>query len=137
MILCNRAKQTVLSVKRVLYESDSSESEFSDGNESINSNSDDDEIMEISDENQNLIPLDISECKIGMWVKVVYEGELFIGKVQGKQNNSVEVQCLEHPFGIKNHQDMEKDSVHYDKVFSCGDCEPRLVKVGRTWKWTY
>ena len=43
---------------------------------------------------------------------------------------------MEHPFGIKHHQDMEKDSVLYNEVFLYDDCDPRLEKVGRKWKWT-
>ena len=74
--------------------------------------------------------------------RVLYESDLselrlFIWKVQGRQNLAVEVQCLEHPFGVRHHQNMEKDSVHYNEVFLCEDCKPKLEKVGRKWKLTY
>ena len=135
MILCARSKQQT--AKRVLFESDLSEDDSSDEYQSSNYSESDVEMPDESQLNKQLKPMDISECKVGMWVKVVYEGEIFIGKVQGRQNLAVEVQCLEHPFGIRQHQNMEKDSVHYNEVFHCDDCKPKLEKVGRTWKWTY
>jgi len=63
------------------------------------------------------------------------EGKVLIRKVQRKQNLSVEVQCLEHPFG-NTIKIWEKIQCFITKYFLCDDCDPRLEKVGQ-WKWTY
>ena len=49
------------------------------------------------------------------------------------------VRCLEKPFGIKEPKDMnpEVDAVYYDVVYETEDIEPKLVKIKRSWKWTY
>ena len=31
----------------------------------------------------------------------------------------------------------EVDAVYYDVVYETGDIEPKLVKIKRSWKWTY
>ena len=74
--------------------------------------------------------------KVGHWVKVVYEGETFIGKVIEKKGGESRVQYLPKPFGIKEPQQMEKEAIFYEHVFFCEE-RPKLHKVGRTWKYVY
>ena len=47
---------------------------------------------------------------ISQWVKVLYEGEVFLGKVLNKQNNIVLVQGLSKPFAITEPQDLEREN---------------------------
>ena len=50
---------------------------------------------------------------ISQWVKVLYEGEVFLGKVLNKQNNIVLVQGLSKPFAIAEPQDLERENYVY------------------------
>ncbi len=86
----------------------------------------------------SLKELTYDNVSTGQWVKVLYEDEVFLGKVQRKVNNECCVQCLEKPFGVKEPQSLEKDSraVFYEKVYET-DVQPKLTKVGRGWKYTY
>ena len=86
---------------------------------------------------EELTPIEVKNCQVGMWVKGIYEGETFIGKVQQKTDVAIEVRCLEHPFGINHYQEMENDAVFYEKVYSNDGCQPRLEKVGRKWMRPY
>ena len=44
--------------------------------------------------------LDLKDIHYGMWVKVKYEGEIFLGKVLSAVNNQTQGRCLKLPFGI-------------------------------------
>ena len=67
----------------------------------------------------------------------IYKEEKFIGKVVNIANGQVAVQCLTKPLGINTPQDFEKhDSVYYETVYYTS-ITPKLVKVGRGWKWIY
>lgn len=74
----------------------------------------------------------------GMWVKVKYEDEVFLGKVLLIKNHQAQVRCLQKPFGVREPQEFEReeDAVFYVTVFSC-DVQPEMVKVGRKWLWRY
>ena len=81
----------------------------------------------------------MDDAKDGGWVCVVYEDEVFTGKVVGKPvNGQVCVRYLEHPFGVAQPQNFEKEShaIYYHKIFYA-KCEPFQVLVGRAWLWTY
>lgn len=87
---------------------------------------------------EDLQPLEHNDVNIGQWVKVVYEEELFVGKVLKKAGGETLVQCLEKPFGIREPQCLERenDSVYYRDVYQA-DVTPQLKKVGRCWKYNY
>ena len=98
---------------------------------------------EIESETTSTIPgetkeLNYDDVTVGQWAKVLYEGEVFLGKVLQKENNEYFVQCLEKPYGIKEPQMLEKEhqSAFYDRVFEAG-VRPKLTRVGRGWKYTY
>lgn len=83
--------------------------------------------------------MSMNDAKDGKWVCVLYENEVFIGKVLGKPENSqVRVRCLELPLGVVQPQKFEKEHcvVYYHKIFYAL-CEPFQVSVGRAWLWTY
>ena len=86
---------------------------------------------------------DVAEGKT--WVKVLYEGEIFIGKVvrigiNGK-NNRKEccVRCLKKPYitGFKG-SEFESDNymVFYDCVYRVKN-EPYIKRMGRGFQWVY
>lgn len=85
------------------------------------------------------IELDLADVKSGMWVKVTYEEEWFLGKVVEKFDTRCSVRCLEKPFGVREPQNMEpeKHTVVYDKVYDTEGIVPKQVYIKRTWKWTY
>ena len=89
--------------------------------------------------NGELNELSEEEVKINDWVKVIYEGEIFLGKVQKIVKGQFEVRCLNLPFGIRKYQDLEKetDAVFYKKVYSNDNCIPKLQKCGRGWRYLY
>lgn len=120
----------------------SDESDESDVSGSSDSSSDDGD-KEMETETASTIPTELKELtycnvSIGQWVKVLYEGEVFLGKVLKKENNEYFVQCLEKPYGIREPQTLEKEcqSAFYEQVFET-DIQPKLTKVGRGWKYTY
>ena len=83
--------------------------------------------------------MSIDDAKDGKWVCVLYEDEVFIGKVVGKPvNGQVRVRCLEHPLGVSKPQKFEKEShvIYYHEIFHA-QCEPFQVSVGRAWLWNY
>ena len=84
--------------------------------------------------------MESEQVKIGMWVKVVYEGEKFLGKVTDVKNGYYAVRCLERPFCIGQPQQFEKESqvIYYDEVYKT-DVKPTLaMNNNRGWrKWTY
>ena len=57
-----------------------------------------------------LIEILYDSVLISQWVNVLYEGEMFLGKVLNKQNNTVLVCCLSKPFGITEPQDFEREN---------------------------
>ena len=88
--------------------------------------------------NSDLIEVPIGEVELNQWVKVMYEDEVFIGKVIKKRERAVRVRCLTHPFGIAIPQDLERegDAVDYTTVYQC-NVLPKWVADGRSYKYTY
>ena len=80
----------------------------------------------------------MAKVKEGMWVKVLYEDEWFIGKVEKNAGSCCAVRCLTKPFGVHEPQDMEPedDAVFYEKVYGV-EVKPTLKRIGRAWKWDY
>ena len=63
------------------------------------------------------------------WVKVVYEGEIFLGKIQNVHpTGKCLVKCLDRPFGVDEgkFQDLESDEVWFDVVYVT-DVEPAFL----------
>ena len=75
---------------------------------------------------------------ISQWVKVLYEGEVFLGKLLNKENNTVLVRCLSKPSGITEQRDLERenDVVYHNHVYH-KKVNPMLLQVGHIWKYTY
>ena len=108
------------------------------------SSSDEEDISSESDAEENnehvahLKLLPYSKVKEGDWVKVVYEGEVFLGKTMKKQAGEVLVRCLEKPFAVGGPRNLKREdsSVFYELV-----CEanviPELKQFGRAWQYTY
>ena len=76
------------------------------------------------------------------WVKVVYEEEIFLGKIETILPNEIDkfrVRCLSLPFGIREYQDFEPEykTVCYPKVYSNDNNVPKLEKIGRKWQYLY
>ena len=82
------------------------------------------------------MPRPISTVKKGDWVVVIYEEEKLIGKVANVVNGQAATQCLTKPLGINTPQDFEADTIYYETVYYT-PITPKLVKVGRGWKWSY
>ena len=80
-----------------------------------------------------------TDVKVGMWVRVIFEDEWYLGKVMEKNGAICNVRCLEKPFGIKEPQDMEheKYTMPYDTVYEADGINPSQIAVGRCWKWVY
>ena len=57
-----------------------------------------------------LIEIPYDSVSISQWVKVLYEGQVFLGKVFNKQNNTALVCCFSKPFGITEPQDFEQEN---------------------------
>ena len=97
-------------------------------------------------ETAELTKIPIDEVKEGEWVKVKFEEQLFIGKVEASENQEgkkrrkfVRVRCLELPYPIRKPQGFEKgrDACDYTEVYHCIE-KPKLVADGRrVWKWLY
>ena len=91
-----------------------------------------------------LVPIPIKNVSCGDWVKVIYIGTPFIGKVipdlvtSKKVKKHVRVRCLKHPYGVRKPQLMEPEdeAADYSKVYQCLET-PKLEKVGRVWMWNY
>ena len=88
-------------------------------------------------------PLYYDHVKAGMWVVVLYEEKMFIGKVQYKQGDEVNVRCLALPFGINIPQEFEPgEGIFYDKVYKT-DITPMQTQMDkdgkqkRKWFWVY
>ena len=60
------------------------------------------------------------DVKIEQWVKVSYEGELFLGKVRSKSSTHCLVWCLNMPYGIDIPQELERenDAIYYSEVYA-------------------
>ena len=116
-------------------ENDSEETSDSDEESNINDLSDQ---GSLSARMEHLNPLEYNNITVGQWVKVMYEEELFIGKVLKKTGGETLVQCLQKPFGIREPQCLERenDSVYYQDVYQA-DVTPQLQKVGRCWKYNH
>ena len=85
-----------------------------------------------------LIEIPYDSVSISQWVKVLYEGQVFLGKVFNKQNNTALVCCFSKPFGITEPQDFEQenDVVYYNHVYHTR-ITPILSPYGCSWKYTY
>ena len=81
----------------------------------------------------------LSQTKqLGDYVVVIYEEQKFIQKMMSIMNGQAAVKCLlNKPLGVNTPQDFEKDdSVYYVIVYYIS-IFPKLVQVGRGWKWIY
>ena len=79
----------------------------------------------------------MSSVNKGDWVVVIYEQEKFIEKVMNIVNGQAAVQCLTKSLGVNILQVFEKDDyVYYETVYYTS-ITPKLVQVGRGWKWIY
>ena len=87
-----------------------------------------------------LIPLEYEEVLLRQWVLVIYEEEVFIGRVlnKNKEDKKYEVLCLEKLYIIREPQKMEKEVVWYSTVYKAKD-EPELKKMegSRLYKYIY
>lgn len=91
-----------------------------------------------------LVPIPIRNVSCGDWVKVIYFGTPFIGKVipdlvtSKKVRKHVRVRCLKYPYGVRKPQvmELEDEAADYSKVYQCLET-PKLEKVGRVWMWNY
>ena len=75
------------------------------------------------------------------WVKVVYDGNIFLGKIQNIHEKQCLVRCLDRPFGVDEGkcQDMEpeNDAVWHDNVYIT-DVEPVMIQeTGKRGRWRY
>jgi len=73
------------------------------------------------------------KVRVGDWVKVLFEGELFIGKVVAKASSACCVRCLKMPYqaGCNGTPfEREKDAVYYNSVYAVRN-HPVLKKIGR------
>ena len=76
--------------------------------------------------------MNIDDVKIEQWVKVSYESELFLGKVQSKSSTHCLVRCLNMPYGTDSPQELERenDAIYYSEVYAT-TVTPELKKDGR------
>ena len=116
-----------------------------DGPDNSGSEVTESEIMDSEDDDSGnsfnesgISPLMYTGTTVGQWVKVLYEGEVFIHKILQKTAGETMAQCLEKPFGIEELQKLEKeqDAVLYENVYQC-DVIPKLQKEGGGWKYSY
>ena len=118
-------------VMKVEESSSSDEEDTSSGNENNA-----EEIDENLDTNLKLLPY--SKVNEGDWIKVIYEGEVFLGKVIKKQAREFLVRCLEKPFAIGGPNKLEReDSVIFYKQVYEANVVPELKKFGRVWEYAY
>ena len=132
-------------------EEEDSQDEKEDGEEEEESITNED--YEIGESSKSTSPtkipltkIPLSKVEIDDWVKVKYEGELFIGRVIPGQKDDgskqikkhVRVRCLNLPYGIHEPQDFERenDAVDYTEVYECTE-KPVGVQVERAFKWLY
>ena len=89
-------------------------------------------------DDHGLIGIPYDSVSISQWVKGLYEGEVFLGKVLDNQNNAVLVRCLNRPFGITEPQDFKRENgvVYYNRVYH-KKVTPLLSAVGHNWEYTY
>ena len=103
-------------------ESEVTDSEVTDSEDNDSENSINESDKSRNDEeltNSTLSRLIYTDTSVGDWVKVLYEGEVFIGKILQKTAGETMVQCLEKPFGIKKEPqnlEREQDAVFYENV---------------------
>ena len=79
------------------------------------------------------------EVHKGCWVTVIYEDEIFIGKVAQKLDIGCTVRCLHMPYlvaGIGSEFEKEDDTVFYKEVFEA-EVVPVLKTIERKFLWTY
>ena len=75
--------------------------------------------------------LPIEERALLMWVKVIYSGKIYLGKIQNMHENQCLVRCLDKPFGVMEgeFQDLEPEdsAVWYHTVYR-SDVQPVLIQ---------
>ena len=76
---------------------------------------------------------------IDSWVKVIYEGEKFAGKVIKVVNGKAKVLCLSVSY--KSGQsfasfERDNDAVFYEEIYQM-EKQPECVKVGRKYLWKF
>ena len=84
-----------------------------------------------------LVPLQITNELVEQWVRVTYEGEIFIGKVLQVQGGEAKVQCLDLPFLLHEPSSLESEDAaeFYAEVFASDI--PKLRKFGRQRKYIW
>ena len=88
---------------------------------------------------QGLIKLSNCTVKVGQWVKVFYEGSLFIGRVSSVEKNGCNVRCLEKLYIIGkdgNAFERERDTALYENVYKVENT-PKLQRAGRQYLYVY
>ena len=72
--------------------------------------------------------LDVKDIHDGMWMKVKYNREIFLGKVLSVVNNETQVDALNSHLGYCNHK--KEDAVFYETVCAT-DVNPVMIKHGK------
>ena len=87
-----------------------------------------------------MLAIAANSAKVGMWVKVVYEEEAFLGKIMDLCiENGCEVRCLKLPYAVAGSGSefkKESDRCYYPKVYS-PNVKPANVAAGRKFVWKY
>ena len=67
-------------------------------------------------------------------MKVIYEGEWFLGKVVKPVGNLCLIRYLEKPYGISEPQDLEpeRDTVVYEELYDVDGIIPQQIEVKRS-----
>ena len=115
----------------------SEEEEEVSGEEEEVSIEEDNPDFKIQAEKDNMMPIPSSEVVLGQWVKVVYEEEIFIGKVLKIVQENCLVRCLKMPYGILVPQDFEREEATYYTTVYHTTAVPKLEKNSRGWKYIY
>ena len=99
---------------------------------SVDTCSSDDVSCGISNDHSDLVEVPFDKRALLSWVKVIYEGEVFLGKIiKVSSDYKCEVRCLEKPFGtfVGEMQDLEPEKVcaWYEHVYQT-DVSPVMVQ---------
>ena len=97
--------------------------------------SDEEDISDLSEVQTNLFAdlkeIPVLDRRLLMWVKVLYEGEIFLGKIMNIHEDQCLVRCLKFPFGVHEgeFQDLESEheAVWYGKVYRT-DVDPSMIR---------
>ena len=97
-------------------------------------------VNDLNDKDKELAELPLHSAKNGLWVKVIYEEEIFISKITNIcSKNGCEVRCLRFPYlvgGTGSEFERESERCYYTKVYST-NVIPKATQVGRKFLWTY